>query len=332
MYKIQMLNKISPKGLALFPLDTYEIASEFVCPDAILVRSAIIDENTNLGRNVKAIARAGAGVNTIAVDQMSERGIVVFNTPGANANAVKELVLASLLFSSRPVIQAHQWVQTLKGQATIADLAEQGKSSFIGPEILGKTLGVIGLGSIGSMVANAAIDLGMNVIGYDPYISIDAAWSLSKEVQRAENLESLLAKSDYITLHTPQTADTKALINKDRLECMKCGVRLINFARPSLVVTADVLDAIHKNKLACYITDFPEEDLLGCEKVLTLPHLGASTPEAEENCALMAVKQLRAFLEQGNITNSVNFPSCKLNDEIPESGTRVCISNKNVPN
>ncbi|MGL4982173.1 MAG: phosphoglycerate dehydrogenase [Treponemataceae bacterium] len=331
MYKIQTLNKISAKGLSCFPLENYEIASEFTRPDAILVRSCQID--SQLPSSVKAIARAGAGVNNIPLDDMNEKGIVVFNTPGANANAVKELVTSALFFSSRPVIQAHQWVHSLVGQnGAISDILEKSKSQFIGPEIMGKTLGVIGLGAIGAMVSNTAVDLGMHVIGYDPYISVDAAWSLSKDVQKAETLESLLTKADYITLHVPQTPTTENFINKEKLDSMKKGVRLFNFARSSLVVTKDVLTAIKDERVSCYVTDFPEESLLQCDKVICLPHLGASTPEAEENCAMMAVKQLRSFLENGNISNSVNFPSCKLSDTIPHGTTRVCISNKNVPN
>lgn len=332
MYKIQTLNKISAEGLANFPRDYYEIASEILNPDAILLRSADM-HSMELPASVKAIARAGAGVNNIPVSAMSEKGIVVFNTPGANANAVKELVIAALLFSSRPVHKAADWAKTLAGKGDeIPELAEKGKSQFVGPEIKGKTLGVIGLGAIGAMVANTAIGLGMDVIGYDPYISVDAAWSLSRAVHKAESLESLLSKSDYVSLHIPQTNDTKGFINADRINMMKKGVRLLNFARGGLVVNKDVLAAIDSGKIAQFITDFTDEELLNNDKIICLPHLGASTPEAEDNCAFMAVDQLKNFLERGNIINSVNFPKTYLDAQIPAGGTRLCIANKNVPN
>ncbi|MBO4508116.1 MAG: phosphoglycerate dehydrogenase [Spirochaetaceae bacterium] len=332
MYKIQTLNKISPDGLATFPRDDYEIASEILNPDAILVRSA--DMHTmDIPATVKAVARAGAGTNNIPIPELTERGVIVFNTPGANANAVKELVIAALLFSSRPVHKAAEWAKALAGNGdAIPDMAEKGKSQFVGPEIKGKTLGVIGLGAIGAMVANTAIGLGMDVIGYDPYISVDAAWSLSRAVHKAESLESLLSKSDYVTIHIPQTNDTKGYINADRIAMMKKGVRLLNFARGGLVVNADVLAAIESGKIASFVTDFADEDLLKNDKVICLPHLGASTPEAEDNCAFMAVAQLRDFLENGNITNSVNFPKCRMEEPIPANGTRLCIANRNVPN
>ena len=332
MFKIQTLNKISAEGLANFPRDDYEIASEILNPDAILLRSADM-HSMELPVSVKAVARAGAGVNNIPIPAMTEKGVVVFNTPGANANAVKELVIAALLFSSRPVHKAADWAKTLAGKGDeIPDLAEKGKSQFVGPEIKGKTLGVIGLGAIGAMVANTAIGLGMDVIGYDPYISVDAAWSLSRAVHKAESLESLLSKSDYVSLHIPQTNDTKGFINTDRINMMKKGVRLLNFARGGLVVNKDVIAAIDAGKIAQYITDFTDEELLANDKVICLPHLGASTPEAEDNCAFMAVKQLKDFLERGNIVNSVNFPKTYLDAQIPAGGTRLCIANKNVPN
>lgn len=332
MFKIQTLNKISAEGLANFPRDDYEIASEILNPDAILLRSADM-HSMELPASVKAVARAGAGVNNIPIPAMTEKGVVVFNTPGANANAVKELVIAALLFSSRPVHKAAEWAKTLAGKGDeIPDLAEKGKSQFVGPEIKGKTLGVIGLGAIGAMVANTAIGLGMDVIGYDPYISVDAAWSLSRAVHKAESLESLLSKSDYVSLHIPQTNDTKGFINADRINMMKKGVRLLNFARGGLVVNKDVIAAIESGKIAQYITDFTDEELLANDKVICLPHLGASTPEAEDNCAFMAVKQLKDFLERGNIVNSVNFPKTYLDAQIPAGGTRLCIANKNVPN
>ena len=332
MFKIQTLNKISAQGLAQLPLDDYETASEILNPDAILLRSADM-HSMEVPESVKAIARAGAGTNNIPIPAMTERGIVVFNTPGANANAVRELVLLALLMASRPVIKAADWVQGLAGKGSeIPDLAEKGKSQFVGPEIRGKTLGVIGLGAIGAMVANSASDLGMNVIGYDPFISVDAAWSLSRAVHKAETLDTILTKADYISIHVPQTAETKGLINADRIKAMKKGVRLINLARGGLIVNADVLEGINSGKIACLVTDFADEELLGNDKIICLPHLGASTPEAEENCALMAVKQLRDFLETGTIVNSVNFPKCKMDQTIPAGGTRLCISHKNIPN
>jgi len=332
MYKIQTLNKIAPEGLAIFPRDTYEIASEILNPDAILVRSAEMAELA-LPASVKAIARAGAGVNNIPVAKCTDKGIVVFNTPGANANAVKELVLAALLFSSRPVIKAAAWAKGLVGKGDeIPDLAEKGKSQFVGPEIKGKTLGVIGLGAIGAMVANDAVTLGMHVIGYDPFISVDAAWSLSRAVHKAESLDALLAKADFITVHVPQTNDTKGFINADKLRIMKKGVRILNFARGGLVNNADIIAALNEGKVACFVSDFSDEELLKTENALCLPHLGASTPEAEDNCAFMAVNQLIDFLENGNIVNSVNFPKCKIDGCIPAKGARLCIANKNVPN
>lgn len=332
MYKIQTLNKISAEGLEKFPREEYEIASEILNPDAILVRSADMHSMT-LPSSVKAVARAGAGTNNIPIPALTEKGIVVFNTPGANANAVRELVILALLMSSRPVIQANKWVHSLAGKGgEIPELAEKGKSQFVGPELRGKTLGVIGLGAIGAMVANSASDLGMNVIGYDPFISVDAAWSLSRSVHKAETLDTIITKADYITIHVPQTAETKGLINADKIKSMKNGVRIINLARGGLVVNADVLEGISSGKISCYVTDFADEDLLSSDKVICLPHLGASTPEAEENCALMAVNQLRSFLETGAIVNSVNFPKCKIEDPIPSGGTRLCIAHKNIPN
>ena len=298
MYKIQTLDRISSKGLDNFPRDDYEIASEIVKPDAILVRSHDM-LSMELDPSVKAIARAGAGVNNIPFQELAQKGVVVFNTPGANANAVKELVIMSLHLASRPVIAANKWVDTLKGKgAEIATLAEKGKKDFIGSELKGKTLGVIGLGAIGAQVANTAVELGMKVIGYDPFLSVDAAWSLKSEVKHAETLDSLFTKSDYITVHVPETPDTKGLINASTLKSMKDGVKIINIARGGLVNNEDVLAAINSGKVSCMVTDFAADELLGNDKVICMPHLGASTPEAEENCAVMAVKELRDFLEK----------------------------------
>jgi D-3-phosphoglycerate dehydrogenase / 2-oxoglutarate reductase len=331
MFKIQTLNKISVTGLENLPRDDYEIASTITDPDAILVRSQEMNGMT-LPDTIKAVARAGAGTNNIPISELTLKGVVVFNTPGANANAVKELVILSLLISSRPVIAANAWVNGLAGKGDgIPDLAEKGKSQFVGPELKGKTLGVIGLGAIGAMVANTAVDLGMNVIGYDPFLSVAAAWRLNTTVKYAETLDMLLARSDYITIHMPQTDETKGFINAEKLKAMKDGVRIINIARGGLVNNADVLAAIDNGKVAEFVTDFSAEELLNNPKIICFPHLGASTPEAEDNCAVMAVKQLRDFLEKGNIVNSVNYPKCVTENPIPAGGTRLCISHKNIP-
>ena len=331
MFKIQTLNKISSAGLERFPRDDYEIASSINDPDAILVRSQDMHGMT-IPDTVKAVARAGAGVNNIPVQELTERGIVVFNTPGANANAVKELVILGMLIANRPAIAAAEWVKSLAGKGDeIPDLAEKGKSQFVGPELQGKTLGVIGLGAVGALVANAAVGLGMTVIGYDPFISVKHAWQLDTHIKQAETLDALLSKSDYITIHMPQTNDTKGFINADRLNAMKTGVRIVNFARGGLVNNADMLQAIASGKVSMFVTDFAAEELLGNPKVVCFPHLGASTPEAEENCAVMAVAELREFLERGTIANSVNFPKIVTENEIPSGGTRLCISNKNIP-
>ena len=332
MYKIQTLDRISAKGLDNFPRDDYEIASEIVKPDAILVRSHDM-LSMELDPSVKAIARAGAGVNNIPFKELGQKGVVVFNTPGANANAVKELVMLSLLLASRPVIAANKWTNTLAGKGTeIAGLAEKGKKNFIGQELKGKTLGVIGLGAIGAMVANLGIEFGMNVIGYDPFLSVDAAWKLNSAIKHAETMDTLFAKADYITVHVPETPDTKGTISANTIKNMKNGVRIINIARGGLVNNEDVLAAIKSGKIACMVTDFAAEELLNNDNVICMPHLGASTPEAEDNCAVMAVQQLRDFLETGAIKNSVNFPKCKMDSEIPANGTRLCIAHKNVPN
>lgn len=329
MFKIQTLNKISSEGLSIFPRDEYEIASEITNPDAILVRSADM-HSLELPSTLKAIARAGAGVNNIPVEKCTERGIVVFNTPGANANAVKELVICSLILASRKLVEGINWAKSLIGKGDeVPNLIEKGKSNFVGPEIKGKKLGVIGLGAIGVLVANDALSLGMEVIGYDPFISLESAWNLSKEVKRAMVLEQLIAESDYITLHVPLVDKTKGMINKTRFELMKKGVILLNFSRNGLVNNEDLKEAIEKGIISCYVTDFPDEDLLKMEKVICIPHLGASTPEAEENCAKMAAKQLKDFLEEGIIKNSVNFPETYLP---PTDDHRIIIANKNIPN
>ena len=329
MFRIQTMNKISPLGLELFPRDNYEVASEIPNPDAILVRSADL-HSVAIPPSVLAIARAGAGVNNIPIPQCSDRGVVVFNTPGGNANAVKELALASLLLASRDILGGINWAASIAGRASeVPDLVEKEKSKFEGPELRGKTLGVVGLGAIGVMVANDAVALGMDVVGYDPYISVDAAWNLSREVSRADTLEGLLAKADYVTLHIPLSDTTCGLLNAEKFRFMKKGARIINLARGGLVNEADIIEALNAEKLAAYVTDFPSAELLACKKAICVPHLGASTPEAEDNCAIMAVKQLMDFLESGAIRNSVNFPRCKLDQRAP---FRLLVANRNIPN
>lgn len=328
MFRIQTLNKISPLGLELFPKDKYEVSSDMTNPDAILVRSADMN-SSEIPSSVLAIARAGAGYNNIPVVKCSESGVVVFNTPGANANAVKELTLAALLISSRNIVGGINWCASVADNPDVAELVEKEKSKFTGPEIKGKTLGVVGLGAIGVMVANDAISLGMDVIGYDPFISVDAAWNLSREVVRADTLESLLSKSDYVTLHIPQSENTKGLMDAEKFRMMKAGARIVNFSRNALVRDKDVVEALESGKLSAYVTDFPTPELLKCKKVIPVPHLGASTPEAEDNCAIMAVKQIMNFLENGSIRNSVNFPHCKLEKR---AKCRMLVINRNIPN
>ena len=328
MFKIQTLNKISTVGLSLLSLDNYESASEISHPDAILVRSFKMHD-MEMPESLLAIGRAGAGVNNIPVDKCSEKGIVVFNTPGANANAVKELVLASLFLSSRDIVGGIAWAKTLIGEGgEVPKLVEKGKSNFVGPEISGKTLGIIGLGAIGRLVANAAESLGMKVIGFDPYISVDAAWGLSQYVKKAKGFEHLFSQSDYVSLHIPLTDDTKGLIDKSKFKMMKEGVRIMNFARGGLIHEADLIEALDSGKVARLVTDFPSENMLKHEKIIGIPHLGASTPESESNCAVMAVNQVKEYLENGNIRNSVNFPEA----EMPRNGScRLCIVNQNIP-
>jgi D-3-phosphoglycerate dehydrogenase len=329
MFRIQTFNKISPLGLDLFPRDRYEVASEIPRPDAILVRSAEL-HSVSIPDSVKAIARAGAGYNNIPVGPCSERGIVVFNTPGGNANAVKELVLAALLLSSRDILGGVNWGAGLADRADqVPELVEKEKSRFEGPELRGKTLGVIGLGAIGVMVANDAVSLGMEVVGYDPFISVDAAWSLSGQVIRADTLEGLLGKSDYVSLHIPLTDNNKGLLNAEKLRFMKKGARIVNLARGGLVNEADIIAALNSGRIAGYVTDFPTAELLNCPRAICIPHLGASTPEAEDNCAVMAARQLMEFLESGGIKNSVNFPRCRLDQRAP---CRLLVANRNIPN
>lgn len=324
MSKIYTLNKISSKGLEGFG-QRYEVQESLQDADAILVRSAKMHE-LELPKSVKAIARAGAGVNNIPIDACTQKGIVVFNTPGANANAVKEMVIAGLLLSSRKIIEGVNWVQTLKGN--IAKEVESGKSAFTGPEILGKKLGVVGLGAIGVLVANATQVLGMEVIGYDPYLSVDAAWGISRHIRHAHTLEEVLGQADYITIHVPLTPATKEMFNEEAFNKMKKGVRLLNFARDTLVDNQALVKAIEKGTIEKYVTDFPVEGLIGHPQIITIPHLGASTPESEDNCAVMAVKELKDYLEQGTITNSVNFPECEM---LWHATFRLTLIHKNIP-
>ena len=327
MYNIQTLNKISKYGTDNFDTAKYTVADEVANPDAIMVRSAAMHD-MEFGSNLLAIARAGAGVNNIPVDKCAEQGICVFNTPGANANAVKELVIAGLLLTSRKIPDAMIWAQTLKGNGTeVGKMVEKGKSQFAGPEIMGKTLGVIGLGAIGVLVANAAIALGMKVVGYDPFLSVKAALSLDPSVKTVSDVKDLYAAADYVTIHVPFNADTKGTINADAIAAMKDGVRVLNFARGELVDNSAILPALESGKVAAYITDFPSDEVLGAKGVIAVPHLGASTPESEDNCAKMAALELIDYIENGNIKNSVNYPDASMN----AVGTKICVMHKNVP-
>lgn len=329
MYKIQTLNKISEVGLSKFT-DQYTFVEDPCDIDAILLRSYKMHD-MELPKSLKAVGRAGAGVNNIPIDKCSSQGIVVFNTPGANANAVKELVLAGLLLASRRVARAIDWAKTLDGKGEeIPKLVEKGKSNFTGSEIQGKKLGVIGLGAIGVMVANAADALGMEVYGYDPFISVQAAWGLSSRVNRATSLDELLQIADYITIHVPLVDSTKDMINKDQLNLLKKGVKILNFSRGGLVNDDAVLEGISTGVIDRYVTDFPSQKILMEENVVCIPHLGASTPESEENCAVMVAEEVMDYLENGNITNSVNYPNCNLGK--CSAKNRVTVNHQNIPN
>lgn len=328
-YKILTLNSISSLGLKRLPAGRYSCGSQIADPDAILVRSQDM-HSMEIGSRVKAIGRAGAGVNNIPVKKMSERGVPVFNAPGANANAVKELVIAGLLIASRNLVPALRFVDKLKGDdKTLHKLVEDGKKEFAGIELPHHTLGVIGLGKVGSLVADAAIKLGMNVLGYDPEITVDAAWSLPSQVKKAHSIEEVLKAADFVTLHVPLLDATRNLVNADRIKLMKKGAVLLNFSREGIVDNDAVLEALAAKQLRCYVCDFPAEKLAGHNQVVSLPHLGASTREAEDNCAVMVVDQVRDFLENGNIVNAVNFPDVTMARESPY---RVAIANANVPN
>lgn len=329
MYKILTLNNISATGLDRFPRDRYEVASEIQHPDAIMLRSHSM-HGMPVPATVQAVGRAGAGVNNIPVAEMSKLGVPVFNAPGANANAVKELVLAGMLLAARNICQAWDFARNLEGEdEAIHKAAENGKKQFVGFELPGRVLGVVGLGAIGIKVANAAIDLGMRVIGYDPKITVQAAWRLSSRVEQALSLDDLLSRCDFVSFHVPLNDETRSMINADRLRRMKKGVTILNFARDPIVDAEAVCAAIDDGRVHAYVCDFPGNALKGRQRVITLPHIGASTNEAEENCAVMIADQLREYLENGNISNSVNFPEVQM----PRSdGYRIAIANANVPN
>ena len=330
MYKIQTLNAISDIIHTQLSADKYTVSKDEPVPDAILVRSAAMHD-MEFGKDLLAIGRAGAGVNNIPIDRCSKEGIVVFNTPGANANAVAELVISGLLMSGRNIAGGIDWVKGLKGKGDeVGKLVEKGKSQFVGPEMRGKTLGVIGLGAIGAIVANAASrGLGMNVIGYDPFISVESAWSLSTTIHRAASADDVISQADYITFHVPLNDKTRGTINAELIAKMKDGAGILNFSRGEIAVTKDVLAALESGKLSSYVTDFPSDDLIGAEKVVCIPHLGASTPESEENCARMAAAEIRDYLETGSIHNSVNYPDVQLGE--PEA-VRVLVLHEKIPN
>ena len=327
MFQYKCLNPISACGTSLFT-EEYKQVEELQEADAVLVRSAAMHDMQDVP-NLLAVARAGAGVNNIPIADYSDKGIVVFNTPGANANGVKEMVIAGMLLASRDLIGGNKWVEENKEDPNITKAMEKAKKAFAGREIQNKKIGVIGLGAIGVLVANAAHNLNMEVYGYDPFMSVNSAWALSKHVRQAKDMDEIFKTCDYITVHVPSTKDTKGMLNKEKFALMKDGARLLNFARGDLVVNEDLLEAVESGKLSKYITDFASQELIGKDNIIVLPHLGASTPESEDNCAKMAVQELKDFLENGNIKNSVNFPAV---NQPRESRVRLCITNKNMPN
>jgi D-3-phosphoglycerate dehydrogenase len=330
MQKIQTLNNISPVGLDRFPRDNYEVASEIGHPDAIMLRSFKMHD-MELPETLQAVGRAGAGVNNIPVDKMSALGVPVFNAPGANANAVKELVLAGLLMAARNIPQAWEYTRQLEGEdAEVAKAVEAGKKKYVGYELPGRTLGVIGLGAIGYRVANAALKLGMNVVGFDPALSVKNAWQLSSGVEQAVSVDDLMSRCDFVTVHVPLIEPTRGLINAERIKLMNDGAVVLNFSRDGIVDTDATIAALDEGKLSAYVCDFPTNAIRNHSKVIALPHLGASTAEAEDNCAIMVADQLRGFLEDGNIVNSVNFPESVM--PRADGGTRITIANANVPN
>lgn len=325
---IKTYNKISAAGLNRLAAKGYAYGDEVENPVGAIVRSASLHE-TEFPKSLLAIARAGAGTNNIPIDRCSEQGIVVFNTPGANANAVKELVIVGLLIASRRIVPAIEWAKGLKGNGeAVGKMVEKGKSAFAGPEISGKSIGVIGLGAIGVRVANAANHLGMKVYGYDPYLSVNAAWNLTHNAIHAIDIKEIFENCDYITIHVPLTPETKGFINAETIATMRDGVRILNFARGDLVNSTDILAALENGKVAAYVTDFPNDEILGHDGVIAIPHLGASTPESEDNCAGMAADELTDYIENGNITNSVNLPNTAM---ARSSEKRICIIHKNVP-
>ena len=327
MVKIQTLNNISPVGLDKLPREGYEVASEMTNPDAILVRSAKMHD-MEIGDNLKAVGRAGAGVNNIPLDKMSDKGVVVFNAPGANANAVKELVISSMLLSSRNICQAWNYVNGLPLD-NLKTAIEDGKKNYAGSELPGKTLGIVGLGAIGVQIANAAHALGMKVIGFDPSITIKSAWKLSAEVEQALSVDELFSQSDFVSFHVPLVEGTKNLLNEERIALLPEGATILNFARDGIIDEDALIAALEAGKVKYYVTDFPIDDKKDHERVIALPHLGASTAEAEDNCAIMVANQIKDYLENGNILNSVNFPEAKM----PRAGKeRLAITHKNIPN
>ena len=328
MKSVYCLNPISNAGMSRFD-DTYCIADSIENADAVLLRSASMHEMT-LPYSLLAIGRAGAGVNNIPLDKCAEEGIVVFNTPGANANGVKELVIAGMLLAARDVVGGIQWVQEFEEDGDIAKIAEKKKKAFAGTELSGKKLGVIGLGAIGVLVANVATHLGMEVYGYDPYVSVDSAWRLSRNIHHAKTADEIYKECDYITVHVPALEDTKGMINKDAISLMKKGVVILNFARDVLVNQEDIVDALVSEKVRCYVTDFPTKEIVGVRGAIVIPHLGASTEESEDNCAKMAVAEVMDYLQNGNITHSVNYPDCDMG--VKGSGARITILHRNIPN
>ena len=327
MKNIKLMNKIAKVGTDIFDRSVYEVGDSVDAPVAMMVRSAALHD-LEFNDELLAIARCGAGVNNIPVDRCADEGIVVFNTPGANANGVKELTIAALMLASRNIVGGVNWATSLKGSEGIAKQVEAGKSKFAGGEIAGKSLGVIGLGAIGGMVANAACALGMEVYGCDPFLTVNAAWNLSSSIKHASSFEEIFKTCDYISLHVPATKDTKGMINKDTLAMMKDGVKIVNLARADLVNSDDIKAAIADGKVSSYVVDFPTDDTVGVDGIVTIPHLGASTAESEDNCAVMAAKQLVDFLEKGNIVNSVNYPNVSL----PHTAdNRICVMHKNIP-
>lgn len=329
MANVRTYNSIADEGIEILTRRGHTVAADIDDPDAILVRSADL-HGIEMGPSLRAVARAGAGVNNIPIGRCTERGIAVFNTPGSNANSVKELVIAGLMMSSRRIVESASWVQSLHpGGDDVPKLVEKQKSDFTGPEVAGKTLGVVGLGAIGVMVANAAEALGMEVVGFDPYLSVESAWGLSRTVRRATSIEATVAESDFLTLHAPLTDSTRGLINSELLARARVGIRILNFARGELVDEQSILEAVGSGVVSRYVTDFPTKGLLGVAGILCIPHLGASTPEAEINSAVMAAQQLANYLESGNVRNSVNMPECTM---AHTDGDRLVFANRNVPN